>query len=188
MARAGRQGTLRAFVALEIGSDLREALGRLIEGWRRLLPVARFVRPEAIHLTLRFLGGTTAEVLERLEAPLAEAAAACPPTEAPVVGVGLFPDRGSPRVLWVGLAVPASIGTLQEACETAAVAAGFAPEGRAFRPHLTLARFRDRVPRPRLPAVTLGPARLTRLTLFLSELRPSGAVYTPLSTFPLGGR
>ena len=87
---------------------------------------------------------------------LAAAAAACPPAEAQVAGLGTFPERGSPRVLWLGLAVPAAILDLQRACERAARAAGFEREERPFRAHLTLGRWRDRAPRPELPPADLG--------------------------------
>ena len=76
--------------------------------------------------------------------------------------------------------------TLQAACERAARAAGFEPETRAFRPHLTLGRWRDRAVRPTLPDVEPFTTRIERLTLFRSELRPGGAVHTPLHAFSLG--
>ena len=67
------------------------------------------------------------------------------------------------------------------------MAAGFDPDARPFRAHVTLGRFRERARRPHLPEVDLGAALLDRLVLFRSELKPSGAVYTPLASFVLGG-
>jgi 2'-5' RNA ligase len=99
----------------------------------------------------------------------------------------MFPERGSPRILWLGLEVPPPILDLQLACERAARTAGFEREERPFRAHLTLGRWRERVPRPDLPTADLGSTRLDTLVLFRSELRSSGAVYTPLARFPLGG-
>jgi 2'-5' RNA ligase len=75
---------------------------------------------------------------------------------------------------------------LQADCEAAAIASGFPPERRDFKPHLTLGRWRDPAPRPKLPAADLGPVVLDRLVLFRSELRPAGAEYSPLAVFPLG--
>jgi 2'-5' RNA ligase len=75
---------------------------------------------------------------------------------------------------------------LQAECERAAVAAGFPPEGRPFRPHVTLGRWRERVRRPAAPAFDLGATPLGPVILFKSDLRPQGAVHTPLRTFPLG--
>jgi 2'-5' RNA ligase len=161
-------------------------LDELVAGLRPQVARARWVAPHGIHLTLRFLGWTDAETLQRLEPKLRQAAAECAAGEARVAGLGLFPERGAPRVLWVGIDVPEPIRALQRACESLAVAEGFAPEERAFRPHLTLARFHDRVPRPRLPPVDFGTTPLERLVLFRSELKPGGAVYTPLAVFLLG--
>jgi 2'-5' RNA ligase len=84
------------------------------------------------------------------------------------------------------MAVPPAIDELQEACERAALTAGFEKEDRPFKAHLTLGRWRDRAPRPDLPPVDLGATRLDTLVLFKSELRPGGAVYTPLERFALG--
>jgi 2'-5' RNA ligase len=83
--------------------------------------------------------------------------------------------------------IPESILALQAACERAAVSAGFPPEERSFKGHLTLARFRERVLRPALPPVDLGTVRLETLSLIKSRLQPGGAVYTTLARFSLGG-
>jgi 2'-5' RNA ligase len=179
-------GSVRAFIALELDQRLREALGELQQRLRPQLGPIRLVRPEGIHLTLRFLGAATATQIEALRAPLATAAAGCPASEAEVAGLGTFPERGSPRVLWLGLELPPPVFELQRACERAARAAGFDPEARPFRAHLTLGRWRDRAPRPTLPAASLGTTPLETLVLFRSELRSGGAVYTALARFALG--
>ncbi len=181
-----KPGEVRAFVALELEEDVRLAMGELQKQLRPRLAGIRFVRPEGIHLTLRFLGATSAAQVARLRPVLAEAAAACAPGEARVAEVGTFPERGSPRVLWLGIDLPPRMLELQQACEDAARRLGFEPETRPFRPHLTLGRWRDRAPNPELPAVDLGPTRLQTLVLFESRLRPDGAVYTPLARLGLG--
>jgi 2'-5' RNA ligase len=177
---------VRAFIALELDDRVREAMAELQARLRPRLGPIRIVRPEGIHLTLRFLGSTTPTQVETLRPLLAAAASACPPAEVPVTGLGAFPDRGSPRVLWLGLEVPPTIHDLQRACERAALRAGFEKEDRPYKAHLTLGRWRDRAPRPELPAVDLGKTRLEELVLFQSQLRPGGAVYTPLERFALG--
>ena len=178
---------VRAFVALELEARLREAMGELQARLRPRLGGIRLARPEGIHLTLRFLGGTTPAQIEALRPLLAAAASACPPAEVPVAGLFTFPERGSPRVLWLGLEVKQAIHDLQKACERAARGAGFEKEDRPFRAHLTLGRWRDRAPRPELPAADLGTTRLETLVLYKSDLLPGGAVYTPLERFGLGG-
>ncbi len=184
---AGATGGVRAFVALTLDAALRARVVEVIGDLRPRVPDLRWLAPETIHLTLRFLGDSRPEALAVLEPLLAAAAARCPPSVAPTTGLGMFPERGSPHVLWLGLALPRPVLELQAECERAAVAAGFPREDRPFRPHLTLGRWRDRARRPELPALDLGAAALDRLVLFRSELRPSGAVHTPIATCALGG-
>ena len=183
-ARASDQ--VRAFIALELQAEMRAALGRLMAEMRHRFAGLRWVRPEGVHLTLRFLGDTSPSQVDGLRERLGAAAAGCPRAEVSVGGLGLFPERGSPRVLWLGLGLPEPMIALQTACEAAAVAVGFAPETRPFSPHLTLGRWRDRAPRPELPAADLGRASLDTLVLFRSQTRPDGAVYTELARFGLG--
>jgi 2'-5' RNA ligase len=176
---------IRAFVALELDARLRQAIGEL---QARLAGLAglRLVRPEGVHLTLRFLGWSTRAQLEEVAPKVASAAAGCLPFDTRVSGLGTFPERGAPRVLWLGVELPPSVLELQRACERAAREAGFAAEERPFTPHLTLGRFRERVRRPALEPVDLGKARIAALALFQSETRPGGAVYTPLLHMALG--
>lgn len=166
---------------------MRSRVVETVAGLRRSLAGVRWVSTEGLHLTLRFLGPSPPTALAEMEPKLRRAAEACPPAEVRLTGLGLFPDRGSPRVLWLGVALPETVLALQSACEAAAVEAGFAPESRSFSSHLTLGRWRERVTRPELPEVDLGTARLETLVLFKSDLRPQGAVYIPLATFALGG-
>ena len=186
MADAAAPGRLRAFVALELDPASRARIASLIGELRPIVPHVRWVRPESLHVTVRFLGYAAPPALVQLQGPLGEAAARCRAAHAPVRGLGMFPERGSPRVIWIGIEVPASVRALQEDCERAAVAAGFPPEPRPFRPHLTLGRWPEPARRPRLPEVDLGRAHLERLVLFRSDLRRDGSVYTPLAAFALG--
>jgi len=178
---------MRAFVALDLDAPARGRLRAAVDALRPRIPGIKWVRPEGVHLTLRFLGDTQPEVVGRLKPMLAGAAERCPASRAPLTGLGLFPERAAPRVLWIGLDLDPRVQALQVACEGAAVSCGFAPEARPFAPHLTLGRWRDRAPRPDLPALDLGVAQLDRLVLLRSEPRPGGAVYTPLASFPLSG-
>jgi 2'-5' RNA ligase len=170
-----------------IDAELRACITETTRRLKQDVAGVRWVGTENLHLTMRFLGQSSPVALEALGGPLRSAAAACPRCEAPVSALGMFPERGSPRVLWLAMELPGAVLRLQEACEAAAVAAGFEPERRPFRSHLTLGRFREQAPRPALPSLDLGPARLDTLVLFQSTLQRAGAVYTPLQEFPLGG-
>jgi 2'-5' RNA ligase len=176
---------IRAFVAIELESAMQGRLGELIETLRGRIRDVRWVRPEGIHLTLRFLGYAQRDVLDRLVPELRAGAENSLAGAATVSGLGTFPERGRARVLWIGISVPPSVLRLQEACERAAVAAGFEPEDRPFRPHLTLGRWKDPAPRPALPEVDLGRTSMDRLVLFRSQPGPAGSVYTPLESFAL---
>jgi 2'-5' RNA ligase len=177
---------IRAFLALDLDAQaqarVRELMGRL----QGQVAGVRWVRAQGMHLTLRFLGWSEGERLRRVADAVAVAAAACPPAEVALGALGMFPPRGAPRVLWVGLDLPPPLHDLQRACERVARAEGFAPEERPFAPHLTLGRWGTHAPRPSLPAADLGSTHIDHLVLYRSELRPDGAVYSPLRAFELG--
>jgi RNA 2',3'-cyclic 3'-phosphodiesterase len=176
---------IRSFVAIDLGDRTRARLAELIRSLDGVVAGARWVRPEGIHLTLRFLGYALRPVLDALVPELRRAAGECPATTARIAGLGVFPERGRARVLFVGVAVDPSVLRLQERCERAAVAAGFEAETRAFHPHLTLARWKEPARRPPLPEVDLGPTTLDRLVLYRSRPGRDGSVYTPIETFAL---
>jgi 2'-5' RNA ligase len=177
---------LRAFVALPLRPETLAAVERGCQPLRGSLRDLRFARPETLHLTLRFLGDARLERLDRMRPSLARAAAECRAAVGRIGGLGLFPPRGEPRVLWLGIELDEPVLVLQRAVEEAAVEAGFVPERRPFRPHLTLGRFRPGARRPELPEVDPVPAPLERLVLYRSQLRPEGAVHTPIASFGLG--
>lgn len=179
-------GPVRAFLALSLDEPMRERLAEALQRLRREVTGVRWLSPETIHLTLRFLGPSTPEALERLSVAVEPAARACPPCEARVEGVGFFPPHGPPHVIWAGLVLPAPVLELQAACERAAVLSGFPREDRPFRPHVTLGRWRSRVRRPAAPALDLGATALGPVVLYKSDLRPEGALHTALRSFPLG--
>jgi 2'-5' RNA ligase len=176
---------VRAFVALPLPDAFEDRVVALMSDLQSAGPGLRLVRPGGVHLTLRFLGSATPGEISRLEPLLRSAADRCPRGEARVAGLGVFPERGAPRVLWLGVELPARFLALQRECEAAAVAAGFASEGRPFRPHLTLGRWQERARRPRLPEVDLGAHSLDELVLFRSRPQPGGSVYTKLLRCPL---
>jgi 2'-5' RNA ligase len=178
--------SLRAFLALDLDEPARQRMLAVMADLRPELREVRWVRPEGLHLTLRFLGWTDEAAVAATWEALRPAALACPPATVPLGPLGTFPDRGAPRVLWVGMDLSPQMLLLQQACEDAARRHGFEPEERAFRPHLTLGRWKDRARRPQLRPLDLGSSRIEQLTLYRSELKPSGAVYTPIHVLPLG--
>ncbi len=184
---------MRVFLAIDLDGAVRGRIAELADVGSEpsLVRRARWVRPEALHLTLRFFGEVPVEGVESLGAALAEALAGLPAFALALRGCGVFPERGRPRILWVGLASPPkALFELQSRAEACARALGFAPEKRRFEPHLTVARFRERErdPGSLLQAFRdrdFGVSAVTEAILFESELSSSGARYRRLRVFPL---
>jgi 2'-5' RNA ligase len=172
---------LRLFVALDLPDPVREALAAL----RPDPDVWRPVAPEALHITLAFLGWRPPEDVAVIE-PVVTGG----PAPRLVLGdVLLLPPRRA-RVLTVAVGDPdGTLANLQERVSGELAAAGvYTPEKRPFRPHVTVARLRPRVRAPRDAALRLDPQefRGEALTLYVSRLHPSGARYEPLSRASLG--
>jgi len=155
----------------------------------------RWVRPEGIHLTLKFLGDVPADQIDTIAQAIRDATAGVARFRVSFGGLGCFPNTRFPRVIWIGVEDPeGTLLRLQQAVETNLSALGYPPERRAFHPHLTLARTR-RVSKGEQAALgklvertqvdRLGDLLVTEISLMRSELRPSGAVYTQLAAAPL---
>jgi RNA 2',3'-cyclic 3'-phosphodiesterase len=179
--------TLRAFIALELPLEIKEALAGFQGALRQagLDKGARWVRPEHIHLTLKFLGDVPASRIGALEEALREAAVNVAPFILDVKGLGRFPPRGPAKVLWVGLEGELKrLYELYSRLETKTTALGFAAETRPFKPHLTLARLRGGGELSDIleahEEVVLGSFSAERLCLFRSDLSATGPRYTPL--------
>jgi 2'-5' RNA ligase len=186
---------VRTFVAVELNDACRRALAGAAEALREATPGVRWVRPEAMHLTLKFIGELAEPDLPAAFERLGEVAAEGRPFTMEVAGVSGFPRRGKPRVIHVGVEEPnGALMDLQAAVEEAlADELGVAPERRRYVPHVTLGRVKDRRRCPSVAEIAgllddqqFGRVEVDRFVLMMSELRPTGAVYTPLHTFPLG--
>ena len=181
--------TLRTFVALELDASVHAAVADYVSTWRSMPGVA-WARPENLHLTLKFLGNVATARLPALTERLAAATATLPAFMMRVAGVGAFPNLARPRILWVGCEA-APLAALAGAVDTACVQAGFAPEERAFHPHVTLGRVREPGRRDRFPFLAtdggrdFGSSTVSAIVLFASKLGSGGARYTPLASLPL---
>lgn len=193
--------TLRLFAALELPAPVLAQLAALAESLQAGAPrdAVRWVRPEGVHLTLKFYGEVEARRLDDLRIALTGAAAVAGPLTFTLAGVGAFPNLTRPRVIWVGLAGDvAALKRLQAAVESASRGLGFAPEDKPFTPHLTLGRVNNplrpqehgRLARALAQAQTPAgqPFTLDALSLMQSELRRGGALYTRLLSVPLAVR
>ena len=182
---------LRAFFA----ADLDDAARRAAAGVARALREAsggdavRWVRSEALHVTLRFLGNIDPARVESLARAVGARVVPLAPFEIQLGAARLFPSARRPRVVMIELAPAGSLEDLAATVEDGVVAAGFEPEGRRFRAHLTLGRVRGRrQPGMRGLAAPAGTAcEVAEVVLYRSELKPSGAEYTPLERMALRG-
>lgn len=187
---------LRLFVAIELPEEVLRALAEVQRELRkRGLDGLRWVHPEGIHLTLKFLGETPAEKAPEIERALEQTVKGVPPHTLSLGRLGTFGSRSAPRVLWVDLIGDVeTLGALQQGVERALLPLGFPRENRAFSPHLTLARIRPEdareAARPLSEAVGAvqppeAELQVTELSLMRSELRHGGAVYTRVSAVAL---
>lgn len=189
---------LRLFVAVELPPDVCRALGDVQAELRRQgLEGLRWVRPEGIHLTLKFLGETSATRVREITKALSGSVAGHQEHELSLGKLGTFGGRSNPRVLWVDLSGDVErTRALQESVDEALGGIGFAKEEREFSPHLTLARVQPESARsvagPLAEAIgstTVQEARLQvrEVSLMQSTLGPGGAVYKRLEGFLLAG-
>jgi len=178
-------GVPRLFVA----TDLPESLCRSLAALARTVPGGRPVRAEQVHLTLHFAGELGDAAAGRLRAALGSVDS--PAFQLRVRGVGCFPKRRDPRVVWAGLEESEALAALHASVDQALRAAGFETESRPFHPHLTLARLRR--PDPRAIRAWLedhadlaeAPVEVAELRLYSSRLEPSGAVHRVEARWPL---
>ncbi len=189
---------IRTFIAIELPDPLKERLVELQEKLKEQAPprAVRWVQPEGIHLTLKFLGQTPVDQIEGIVRALSSACVPLSSFTYTVGGLGCFPDLRRPQVIWVGVQEPTgALSGLQGAIEEACAELSFQREGRAFHPHLTLGRLRDRASAEERRAIgeliqgtevaSLGAGAARRVSLIRSDLRPTGAVYTTLREIEL---
>ncbi len=185
----------RLFVAVDPAERTRRRLAKILEalkggvgraGWK-----ARFPKAEDLHLTLKFLGSVPADRVPEIGAAL-RPIASTDRFEIAFEGVGAFPTIARPRILWVGVTEGAErLKALAEQVDRCCQDLGFEPEGREFKPHLTLARLKwargsaSSVVESVSPREA-GSSLITEITLYRSELGQGGPRYTPLVRIPLG--
>lgn len=196
--RSDSAPSIRAFVAVPVPEAARRAIGALVEGIVRRQPEAgvRWVRPEGLHLTLRFLGQTRLDELPAIRAAIEEVAARHAPFELEVTGGGAFPSLRRPRVLWLGLRRGGeSLAALAADLDGRLEPLGWQPEQRPYAAHLTLARA-DQGPAAAATAALLVETaarlelvwRVEEVVLYESHLERGGARYVALEQASLGGR
>lgn len=191
---------IRTFIAIELDETTQNALSELQAQLKRERACAfvRWVAPQNIHLTLKFLGDVDAQQMPALQRAVADACVGSAPFTLTVGGISAFPHTRRPNVIWVGMGGQVEIAAyLAREIDDACAALGFAREERPFTPHLTLGRVKrdassierrfigDAVENAKVGE--LGEFRVERVSVMESELRPGGSVYTRLAVVELGG-
>jgi 2'-5' RNA ligase len=187
---------IRSFLAFELPVDIKKTVKRVTGEIRDSGLDARWVKAENIHLTIVFLGNVKTEEIDSVEEKVRNVCPEYGSFDIALKGVGCFPNLRRPRVLWLGFDGEIErMSHFREDLQRALKAFGIKEEKRPFKPHLTLGRFRStRKMGSKLEellseyAALESPVEsLNELNLFKSDLKPGGAVYTKLRSWPLSG-
>ena len=188
-------GLLRTFIAVEIPHEIQQAIFKATSNVRQAMgPVIRWVPPENMHLTLKFLGDVSPSSVELLTQMLQAEADSSRCFEIRICGLGSFPSLKRPRILYIGIQAPPGLEALHHGVESASRRLGYESEDRPFSPHLTVGRVRQdassseqqkiRQSLENIHIDLLGTARVDSVHLFKSDLKSSGPVYTKLFSAP----
>jgi len=188
---------IRAFIAIELPEEVKAWLSSVQSKLRpEQHPYVKWVSADGIHLTLKFLGNIDREKVSPIAEAMAEAAQGVSPFRLEVSGLGAFPSRGRPQVIWVAVGGEVEkLASLQRGIDHSLVALGFSAETRPFTPHLTLGRLRERASaeeRRRMGEALLAakgeegvPFHVAELSLIRSTLTPKGAIYNRIFSISL---
>ena len=186
----------RLFLAIELPGDLLSAMEAAIEPLRVEAPSLAWTMSQSRHLTIKFFGDVAPDRAESLAQMVDEVSRSHRPFAIHLAHVGAFPNFRKARVVWLGVEHESRLELLQHDVEVAAESLGFELEGRAFRPHLTLARVREvldvdrarRLARAAKKVDFTASVDVAELTLFESTLAPTGARHRRIHAATLGGR
>jgi RNA 2',3'-cyclic 3'-phosphodiesterase len=188
-------GAIRTFLCIEIPDTIKARIGDLQRALKQIEARVSWVKPENIHLTLKFLGAVPASRIPSVCEAVSRAASHNSTFEVEVSGTGCFPSVRNPRVLWVGLTnLPNELRQLHKNLEDELAGRGFPRDSKRFAPHLTIGRIRSPEGAPIVARElievgfesALAPA--TRVIVMRSDLRPTGSLYTPQALIELPNR
>jgi 2'-5' RNA ligase len=196
---------MRIFIGIDLDPEVRTRIERFLEGVEGFAPEARWVRPESLHITLKFIGEQPPERVEAITERLRRIESSA--FEIHAAGYGFFPTAKAPRVFWIGIHAAPQLAELAESIDIATAELGIPREDRPYSPHLTLARTGDgrrsgslkwrkgdgpnaifAVLVKRLAAMTdldFGKMTAREFILYQSQLSPGGSKYTKLQRFAL---
>lgn len=189
------EGMIRTFICIELPEPLKVLIHQVQTQLKTLSGSVSWVKAENVHLTLKFLGGVPEPQLPELIDAVDQMAMRYSPFTLIPEGHGVFPNAKSPRVFWFGIRDESGrLQSLQAALETGLEKLGFVRDNRPFKPHLTIGRVRPyRKPKELIPAFlaltfSADPFLVDHITVMRSDLKPTGAHYTPLRVISLRGQ
>jgi 2'-5' RNA ligase len=195
---------MRLFVALDIDEAVRQRIVRFVEGVRNFAPEVRWVKPESLHVTLKFIGERPLDELESIKEAFSSVSGNA--IQMTLRDYGFFPTLKSARVFWIGIESGSDLKGLAESVDNATAKLGIARDEHAFSPHLTLARGgRSRSGAPerskedapnqsfrrlqeqleKMPTPVFGSSIAREFSLYESKTGRGGPVYTKIASFPL---
>jgi RNA 2',3'-cyclic 3'-phosphodiesterase len=199
---------MRIFIGIDLDPEVRARIKRFLEGVQGLAPEARWVRPESLHITLKFIGEQSPEQVDAVADRLRRIEASG--FEIGVSGYGFFPTAKAPRVFWIGIHAGPQLADLAQSIDRAGAELGIPVDDHAYSPHLTLARGGRKSSgspkwrsgdapnrgfvelQKRLHGIsdldfgtTFGTMMVREFILYQSQLSPGGSKYTKLQSFPL---
>ncbi len=194
---------MRIFVGIDLESEIRAGISRFLDGVRGFAPDVRWVRPESLHVTLKFIGEQKPDRVEAIQERLRSVEGAA--VEIRFAGYGFFPTAKAPRVFWIGIEGGPKLAELAADIDAAVAELGILREDRPFSPHLTLARGGGGSGSPRwrqgdgpsstfavldkrlaaMSALDFGTMTAREFYLYQSQLSRGGSKYTKLQRFPL---
>ena len=188
---------IRSFLAFELSPEMKSKMSGVYENVRKSHLQVRWVRPEGIHITVVFMGDVREEDIAGIGNEMGKVCSEFAPFQASLKGMGCFPSCRNPRVIWIGLEGDVErMSSLRDELQKPLASFGVRAEKRRFNPHLTLGRFK----KPSRDEDEIGKlidayqdlksqvCSLHELVLFKSDLKPGGAIYTKMLSWPLSGK
>lgn len=186
----------RIFLGIDISDAAREACVRHVEELRGRFPGARvgWERPEKMHVTLKFLGDTTDDILGQLGEKIGEVVRGQTEFPTSLLRTGVFPNQSRPRIIWVGLGDSQQrLEQMHRSIEAICAEFGYEKDTKRFTPHITTGRVREPQSASALARVHLETEiepvefSVSKVVIYESKLQATGSVYSSLSGIPLGG-
>ena len=182
----------RTFIALEIKENIKELLAEVQHKIGSEIGGIKWVKPNNLHLTLKFLGPTREDKIEDISDILEDIVGSFTRFNVSVSGFGAFPSSHNPKVIWAGLKADDVLYKIQKDIDISLESLGFVKEKRPFSPHLTIGRLRDSRAKKKLRdaleqiRTEPGSFEAEKITFYKSGLMPEGPVYTGLKSVKLG--